>query len=383
MAANIGPGGELDPGLISARAVVLAAGGLGQAFATTTNPPGATGDALAIAARAGALLRDPEFVQFHPTVLWREGAAGQCPLITEALRGAGAVLRDLTGRPLMAGHHPRGDLAPRDVVAARMREVIGDGGGHLWLDATGLSRDVLENGFPTVTAACRRDGADPVTEFIPVAPGAHYSCGGVWADLDGRTSIPGLYAAGEAASTGVQGANRLASNSVTEAVIAGRRAAGAIGGALAGHYADGANDMLYPGQWRHRQVGGGGGGGGMPAAGAGVSADGRAALTVAMSRHAGVLRDSGGLAVLVRTLEGARGARAESGAYVRDKGLDSQTVEATNLHTVSALIAAAALRRAESRGCHRRRDAPGMAAAPRHSLVRWDGRKLMVAEEPM
>ena len=114
-----------------------------------------------------------------------------------------------------------------------------------------------------------------------------------------------------------------------------------------------------------------------------MSAGGRAALTVAMSRHAGVLRDSGGLAVLVRTLGGARWARAESGAYVRDKGLDWQTVEATNLHTVSALIAAAALRRAESRGCHRRRDAPGMTAAPRHSLVRWDGRKLAVAEEPM
>ena len=388
VAANIGPGGELDPGLISARAVVLAAGGLGQAFATTTNPPDATGDALAIAARAGALLRDPEFVQFHPTVLWRDGAAGQCPLITEALRGAGAVLRDLTGRPLMAGHHPRGDLAPRDVVAARMHEVTGDSGGHLWLDATGLSRDVLENGFPTVTAACRRGGVDPVTEFIPVAPGAHYSCGGIWAGLDGRTSIPGLYAVGEAASTGVQGANRLASNSVTEAVIAGRLAAGAIGGA-AGAGGWGA-DAAGAGGWGAAGWGAdaadaadaGGWGGGMPAAGAGVSAGERAALTAAMSRHAGVLRDRGGLAVLVRTLEGAQGARAESGAYVRDKGLDSQTVEATNLHTVAALIAAAALRRAESRGCHRRRDAPG-AAEPRHSLVRWDGRKLAVTEEPM
>ena len=394
MAATIGPGGELDPGLISVRAVVLAAGGLGQAFATTTNPPGATGDALAIAARAGAWLRDPEFVQFHPTVLWRDGAAGQCPLITEALRGAGAVLRDLAGRPLMAGRHPRGDLAPRDVVSAAMQEVIGDRGGHLWLDATGLGRDVLERGFPTVTAACRDSGVDPVTEFIPVAPGAHYSCGGIRAGLDGRTSIAGLYAVGEAASTGVHGANRLASNSLTEAVIAGRRAAAAIGGALgvpAGQHANGANGMLFPGQWRHRQAAGrgedtllaGGRGVGMPPAGAGVSADGRAALTAAMSGHAGVLRDSGGLRALIRTIEGMRGARAESGDLVRDKDLDLQTVEATNLHTVSALIAAAALRRAESRGAHRRRDAAETAAEPWHTLVRWDGRRLVVTEEAL
>ena len=208
---------------------MIAAGGLGQAFATTSNPAGATGDGIAIAARAGAVLRDLEFVQFHPTVLWLPGASGQCPLITEALRGAGAVLRDLDGMPLMAGQDPRGDLAPRDVVAARMAEVIGAGNaGHVWLDATGIGADVLEGGFPTVLAACRKHGIDPVTEFIPVAPGAHYSCGGILADLDGRTSVPGLYAVGEAASTGVQGANRLASNSVTEAIIAGRRASRVI-----------------------------------------------------------------------------------------------------------------------------------------------------------
>src|ERR1700755_2575732 len=133
----------------------------------------------------------------------------------------------------MAGHYPRGDLAPRDVVAARMAAVIAGGdAGHVWLDATALERDLLENGFPTVTAACRKHGIDPVTAMIPVAPGAHYSCGGILADLDGRTTVPGLYAVGEAASTGVQGANRLASNSVTEAVIAGRRAGEAIARAV-------------------------------------------------------------------------------------------------------------------------------------------------------
>ena len=155
-AGVIGTDGRLSAGVIDAPAVVIAAGGLGQAFATTSNPAGATGDGIAIAARAGAALRDLEFVQFHPTVLWLPGASGQCPLITEALRGAGAVLRDLDGTPLMAGHDPRGDLAPRDVVAARMAEVIAAGtAGHVWLDATGLDPDVLENGLPD------RDGRVP------------------------------------------------------------------------------------------------------------------------------------------------------------------------------------------------------------------------------
>jgi len=396
LAATIGPGGELDPGIITARAVVLAAGGLGQAFATTTNPPGATGDALAIAARAGVELRDPEFVQFHPTVLWLEGATGQCPLITEALRGAGAVLRDLAGRPLMAGHHPRGDLAPRDVVSARMHEAIGIAGGHLWLDATALGREVLEDGFPTVTAACRAHGVDPVTEFIPVAPGAHYSCGGIRAGLDGRTSIPGLYAVGEAASTGVQGANRLASNSVTEAVIAGQRAGAAIGRELSG------------GAWAVR----------MPTAGGGVCPDSRPALAAAMSRYAGVLRDREGLERLTRTLERAEGARREGddsaspgddprnaagpggdprnprmggsrppfplvGGQPPIPPVDLATVEATNVHAASALIATAALRREESRGCHRRSDAPQPARDAWHTLVRWDGRRLRVTEEAL
>jgi L-aspartate oxidase len=365
LVAGTGPGGELDAGAIGAPAVVLAGGGLGQAFATTTNPPGATGDAVAIAARAGAVLRDPEFVQFHPTVLWLDGVLGQCLLITEALRGAGAVLRDPGGRPLMAGRHPLGDLAPRDVVAARIDEVISGGdAGHVWLDATALGRGLLEAEFPAVTAACRAHGIDPVTEPIPVAPGAHYSCGGILAGLDGRTSIAGLYAAGEAASTGVHGANRLASNSVTEAIIAGRRAGEAIAHAVT-------------------PTRGGGAGETGSGSGDGVSPASRAGMAAAMSRYAGVMRDAGGLRELVRVLSGVSGAVVESGAFVRDKDLDLQTVEATNAHTVSALIAAAALRRQESRGCHRRRDAPATAAAPWHTLVRWDGRRLVAGEEAL
>jgi len=152
-----GGNGELRVGTVRARAVVLATGGFGQAYATTTNPAGVTGDGLALAARAGAELRDLEFVQFHPTVLWQEAAAGQCPLLTEALRGAGAVLVDAAGQPVMAGRHPLGDLAPRDVVAAAMQQRMGLAS-HLWLDATGLGRAVLERDFPTVTALCRARG---------------------------------------------------------------------------------------------------------------------------------------------------------------------------------------------------------------------------------
>jgi L-aspartate oxidase len=438
LVAAIGAGGRLTtPGVITARAVVIAAGGLGQAFGTTSNPAGATGDGIALAARAGAVIRDLEFVQFHPTVLWLPGASGQCPLITEALRGAGAVLRGLDGTPVMAGHDPRGDLAPRDVVAARMAEVIAAGDtGHVWLDATALGAELLEYGFPTVTAACRKHGIDPVTEMIPVAPGAHYSCGGIWADLDGRTTLPGLYAVGEAASTGVQGANRLASNSVTEAVIAGRRAGAAIAVALNGTSRDGGTVRVaavpaapLPRAGRVGAMAGGAGGavgsGGSGATGAqpagdglpGEIAAGRAELAAAMSRWAGVLRDGDGLGRLGGAIGSAaavfgdsvfggagfggagfggaafggpagrvRSTWGEGNALVPDAwgvGLDLETVEAGNLRLVSLLIAAGALRRAESRGCHRRRDAAVTAAAPWHTLARWDGRELVVTEEEL
>jgi L-aspartate oxidase len=397
-AGVIGTDGRLSAGVIDAPAVVIAAGGLGQAFATTSNPAGATGDGIAIASRAGAALRDLEFVQFHPTVLWLPGASGQCPLITEALRGAGAVLRDLDGTPLMAGHDPRGDLAPRDVVAARMAEVIAAGtAGHVWLDATGLDPDVLEKGFPTVTATCRKHSIDPVTEYIPVAPGAHYSCGGILADLDGRTSIPGLYAVGEAASTGVQGANRLASNSVTEAVIAGRRAGQDLAAVLAGAiravgYASdtkpirSATPATPIGAVDDGRQGGGGGRRGGEGRAVGEE---RGALALAMSRWAGVSRDREGLGELVRLVgtgcETVAG--GESPGTVRDEDLgvdlDLEAVEAANLRVVSGLIAAGALRRAESRGCHRRRDASGTAERPWHTVLRWDGQELVVNEEEL
>jgi aspartate oxidase len=382
LVARIGADGALDPGLICARAVVLAAGGLGQAFATTSNPVGATGDAIAIAARAGAVLRDVEFVQFHPTVLWSDGATGQRPLITEALRGAGATLRDLNGKPVMAGRHPLGDLAPRDIVAAGMFEAMEAAGSpHLWLDATALDSGVLTDGFPTVTAACRKEGVDPVTSLIPVAPGAHYSCGGIAADMSGQTSIPGLYAVGEAASTGVHGANRLASNSLVEAVIMGRNAGESIAAAssIRPDAAGTAHDALAS---AGGQVGV-------------VSAD-RAVLAAAMSRHAGVVRDADGLRELLRIaaclpapgesgLTGSHAAGVPNAGRSRGAGRPTgvvlgEEIEGVNLHVVSVLIAAAALERKESRGCHRRRDTPETWAQVRHTVMRWtpDGLKVTV-----
>jgi L-aspartate oxidase len=326
----------LSVGVVRARAVVLATGGFGQAFATTTNPAGVTGDGLALAARAGAALRDIEFVQFHPTVLWSADAAGQCPLITEALRGAGASLVGNSGRRVMA---PGEDLAPRDVVAAAMyARMMSSGVPHLWLDATSVER--LEDSFPTVTAACRKRGIDPAADLIPVAPGAHYACGGVAADFDGRTSLPGVFAVGEVACTGVHGANRLASNSLTEAMIMGRRIGELLGRELP--------DSVVPSRVARPGVGTGVGMG----TGVGVAASTRPALARAMSRYAGVERDEAGLRTLLGLLD-----RSPSSA-----SLDRATVEATNLHTVSSLVAAAALNRRESRGCHRRSDVAEVAA---------------------
>lgn len=341
-------GGGLQPGEVRARAVVLATGGFGQAWAATTNPAGATGDGLALALRAGAEVQDLEFVQFHPTVLWRgEAAQGQQLLVTEALRGAGAVLVDAVGGRIMAGLHPLADLAPRDVVAAAMYERMAQAPGgiatHLFLDATRLGREALERRFPTVLAGCRRAGVDPETEPIPVAPGAHYACGGVRADLLGRTSVPGLLAVGEVACTGVHGANRLASNSVTEALVAGR----ATGMLLAGRLPAGGEPV--PG------IGG-----------SGVAAVTRAGTARATSLGLGVRRSPEGLQLLLEQLAAVTAAAGP--------GLDLAAVEATALHTVSTLVAVAALTRRESRGCHRRTDVPGPREEwARHLRLRLEG----------
>ncbi|ADG78623.1 L-aspartate oxidase OS=Tsukamurella paurometabola (strain ATCC 8368 / DSM / CCUG 35730 / CIP 100753 / JCM 10117 / KCTC 9821 / NBRC 16120 / NCIMB 702349/ NCTC 13040) OX=521096 GN=Tpau_2011 PE=3 SV=1 [Tsukamurella paurometabola] len=208
-------------------AVVLATGGAGHLFASTTNPLGATGDGIALAAAAGAELRELDYVQFHPTMLYTPGARGRRPLISEAVRGEGARLIDAHGDSVTAGVHPMGDLAPRDVVARAVTDAMQRTGSPcVYLDARTVP-DVAQR-FPTVTQAVRAAGLDPASDLIPVTPGAHYLCGGVVTDLTGATSVPGLYAAGEVARTGLHGANRLASNSLLEALVMGQRVARAV-----------------------------------------------------------------------------------------------------------------------------------------------------------
>jgi L-aspartate oxidase len=328
--ARIGEDGRLvDVEDLRARAVVLATGGFGQVFTATTNPAGATGDGLALALRAGAEVVDVELVQFHPTALWTgAGARGQQPLVSEAVRGEGAVLVDADGNRFMAGAHPLADLAPRDVVSARIAaQLRASGADHVFLDATHLGAEFLERRFPGIAQACRDAGLDLAREPVPVVPAAHYVCGGVLADLDGRTGVPGLYAVGEVACTGVQGANRLASNSITEGLVAARRCA----------------DLLVGSLPSLAEI--------VPPAGDGAAIDpaARRSITSATTRHAGVLRDADGLTELARTL-----AAVDRGAGP----LDLAALEVTALHTVATLLASAALARTESRGCHRRLDVP-------------------------
>jgi L-aspartate oxidase len=212
---------------IGATSTVLATGGTGALFSSTTNPGGATGDGLALAWEAGAGLADLEFTQFHPTAL-ALGEGQQRILVTEALRGAGAHVVDADGRRFLFDHHSDGEMAPRDVVARAIASR------NAWLDCRHLGKEHLEKEFPTVLAGCRSRGVDPVKDLIPIEPAAHYFIGGIQTDLDGRTSVPRLYAVGECSNTGVHGANRLAGNSLAEALVFGRRAARAIAGQRTG-----------------------------------------------------------------------------------------------------------------------------------------------------
>lgn len=343
---------------VTANAVILATGGAGALYRHTTNPAIATGDGVAAAWRAGAVIADVEFYQFHPTALAVPGT----PLVSEAVRGEGAVLLGSTGERFMPAIHPDAELAPRDIVARSIAaQMQSQGGAPVLLDATGLGRDLLESRFPTITAACRAAGLDWALEPIPVAPAAHYWMGGVATDVWGRTSLPGLFAVGEVARTGAHGANRLASNSLLEAAVFADRAVRALAETTGRH--PHFDTDLHP---AHHE----------PPAG---SADAepvvveRTTLQNLLWEAAGVHRDGAGLADAAATLAGWRSVdRAEAGVAELETG---------NLLDLGRLIVAAALAREESRGAHHRSDFPDTRlelARPRFT-VRADARTLVTA----
>ncbi|QIM17477.1 FAD-binding protein [Leucobacter insecticola] len=320
---------------LSGDAVVLATGGYAGLYPRTSNHAGARGEGVVLAARAGAAVADLEFVQFHPTVL-----AGSGELISEAVRGAGARLLDGAGHAFMADRHPRGDLAPRDVVSREIHRVLRERGDScVWLDATHIERDgalagqpgTLARRFPGISAAVAARGLDWRREPIPVSPAAHYSMGGVLSDLDGRSTVPGLYAVGEVAATGVHGANRLASNSLLEGLVFGARAGRAVAGSAA-RAARGdwqlrgeaarelarnahAASILCPGHDADRH---------------------RESVSSALAAGLGIERDAAGLAAAGEVFAQAAGPAAE----------------------LAAMMQVAALERTESRGAHQRSDAP-------------------------
>ncbi len=312
---------------IEASETLLAAGGVGGLYAVTTNPPSARGDALAMAARAGAVIADPEFVQFHPTAI--DIGRDPAPLATEALRGEGATLTDRKGRRFMAQIHADAELAPRDIVARAIHRQVVSGAGA-FLDARSAVGAAFPEHFPTVFAACMSAGVDPRTQPIPIAPAAHYHMGGISVDADGAASLAGLSACGECASTGAHGANRLASNSLLEAVVFGGRIAARL------------NDTLSPPVRRSDCE--------TPAR---LGADGLARLRGAMARHAGVERTRDGLRKLMADIDDLSGRQGEGNAL-----------------TAARLIGAAALAREESRGAHFRADFPAAAPAADRTRLR-------------
>jgi L-aspartate oxidase len=352
-ALSLGEEGELT--VILARAVVLACGGTGQVYSRTTNPLVATGDGHAMAYRAGAVLRDMEFMQFHPTAFY--GTEDPTLLLTEALRGEGAYLLDDKGERFMVGAHPRAELAPRDVVVRHMKRIFDrDNTDKVWLDARHLECGFLRERFPTVYGGLKERGFDLCSQLIPVAPASHYFIGGVLTDTWGRSTVPGLYACGETASTGIHGANRLASNSLLEGLVFGERTVRELNRYLA--VADPAirkvklelDDEVREGN--------------DPA----VVAKGRETVGNTMMELCGI----------VRSQEGLRRAAERLAALERSlaaPGLNVDELELFNLLAVAEQMVATAEKRQESRGVHLRSDFADRDDARwlRHSLVHLDG----------
>ncbi|MEU5473882.1 L-aspartate oxidase [Streptomyces lydicus] len=367
----MGEGQHDGVGAVHAPAVVLATGGMGQVFAATTNPAVSTGDGVALALRAGAEVSDLEFVQFHPTVLYLgPDAEGQQPLISEAVRGEGAHLVDADGTRFMVGQHELAELAPRDIVAkAIMRRAHEQGVEHMYLDGRHFGAAMWESRFPTILAACRAHHIDPVTEPIPVAPAAHYASGGVRTDLRGRTTVPGLYACGEVACTGVHGANRLASNSLLEGLVFAERIAADITENPAPHTpADPAPVAAAP-----RAT--------LPL----LAPETRTAVQRIMAAGAGVLRSAESLARAAAELdrlhrEATEAAEANTpGAAHKAPEPGVEAWEATNLLCVARVLVAAARRREETRGCHWREDHPDRddASWRRHFRITLDAARAL------
>jgi L-aspartate oxidase len=336
-----------------APAVVLATGGLGQLYLCTTNPVEATGDGLAMAARAGARLADLEFVQFHPTALAagdenKDGGGAPLPLLTEALRGEGAVLLDGLpedgGRRFMLDEHPDAELAPRDVVARAIWRRLAEGD-HVFLDTRAAVGESFPEHFPQVFQLCQEHGLDPRVAPMPVAPAAHYHMGGVWVDADGRTSLPGLWACGEVTATGAHGANRLASNSLLEALVFGARVAESLRGTP--RPADGPRAA-------HLRVAAGFAN--MGTMGTPEDTELMLAVRKLMWEKVGLVRDEAGLTAALAEL-GRLGTQHPQAAG-----------EARNLLLVALLVTAAALARKESRGGHFRSDFPAPDPAWEHRL---------------
>jgi L-aspartate oxidase len=341
---------------VRARHVVLATGGAGQLFSVTTNPHGATGDGIAMALRAGVPVADVEFMQFHPTALHHP--AMPRPLLSEALRGHGALLRDSAGERFVD------ELAPRDVVSRAMaRRMAEQHAAHLWLDATGL--ESFAQRFPTLAASLAGVGLDPAVDWLPIAPAAHYLSGGVLTDLDGASALPGLWAAGETACTGVHGANRLASNSLLEGMVFGARLAEAIEGGRDGPRRSGALGAdAEPGSDLHVSCRG------LPPLAAVRRGDddgadpakGRERLQRAMTEGAGVLRSAASLEAAATVVD-PMGAVAPS---------SPEEGELANLAVVARAVLVSAAARAETRGAHARVEYPDADPSWRCRLVHGD-----------
>ena len=322
---------------LTARETILCSGGSGGLYRVTTNPKTSRGDAIAMVYECGGVIADPEFVQFHPTAI--DIDRDPAPLATEALRGEGAILRDANGRAFMSDYHSQGELAPRDEVARAIHSERMQGR-FTYLDATQAIGEEFPTHFPTVFQACRAAGLDPRLQYIPVAPAAHYHMGGVACDMWGRTSLEGLSVCGESASTGAHGGNRLASNSLLEAVVFAERIANRLRNA----------DLTNPG-------------GGDAQAPVDLQPERLLVLRKLMGDHAGVVRNATGLKELIGWIEDSESLRGPARAI-----------------TVARLLARSALARCESRGGHYRSDFPETSPVARRTFVRLGEDRMPVIE---